>query len=486
MHKIDLQLFYVGGINIAYDKRFQAPSSSIPKKPVKDDDKYRRMGGGSDVRGISPTERSYRAQQRANTIKPPTMPSFNFSGIGGIGPFKASQAYTDAMNYTNSLLQQLNGGRTAYSDKVDELMNTISNRDKFSYDFNTDPLFQNALASAMKSGATAMQDTIGQASALTGGYGSSYATSAANQAYNSYIQDAYAQLPEYYGLALNAYNQEGQELYNQLGMYQTADSTAYGRLADAYSMNLANAQNMYNQEYSNYWDTANYNLSAAKYNADQKYKYDMAKYEKEMDAYDKYLSQFAAYGGGKNAGGSSSGKSTGTEKGLSEPTETQYKKALDAFATGDYEKYRDSIGSGVDKDMLDQYVEQYGQEGAKYAVPTETQYKKALEAYNGGKSSYQAYIDSLPEDIDIDAIDNYVSQYGTAAWGKTFGVTKDTRNGGGANTIDRNDRVRAYDSNGQFTGEEIKMINLYKQLIAEGYTKDEAKAFVMSITGNNR
>lgn len=200
--------------------------------------------------------------------------NYSFSGVGGIGAFKPSQAYTDAMNLTNSLLSQLTSGRTAYSDKVDALMSKIEGREKFSYDFNKDPLFQNALASAMSSGQTAMQDTMGQAAALTGGYGSSYATSAANQAYNDFVKGAYEQLPEYYQLARDAYNQEGQELYNQLGMYQTADNTAYGRLADAYSANLANAQSIYNQEYSNYWDTANYNMSAAKYNADLKYKYD--------------------------------------------------------------------------------------------------------------------------------------------------------------------------------------------------------------------
>jgi hypothetical protein len=48
----------------------------------------------------------------------------------------------------------------------------------------------------MNSGKSAMQDTIGQASALTGGYGSTYATSAGNQAYNAFIEDAYNNLPE--------------------------------------------------------------------------------------------------------------------------------------------------------------------------------------------------------------------------------------------------------------------------------------------------
>ena len=81
-------------------------------------------------------------------------------------------------------------------------MGQIQNRDKFSYDVDNDVLFQQYLASSMASGKTAMQDTMGQASALTGGYGSTYATSAANQQYNAYIQDAYNNLPEYYQMAM--------------------------------------------------------------------------------------------------------------------------------------------------------------------------------------------------------------------------------------------------------------------------------------------
>ena len=200
---------------------------------------------------------------------------YGFGGGGSlsrIGAFQPSEAYNQAMAYTQSLLDQLNSGKTAYSDKVDALMAKIEGREKFSYDFNTDPLFQNALASAMASGQTAMQDTIGQASALTGGYGSSYATSAANQTYNEFVKGAYDKLPDYYNIALNAYNMEGQEMYNQLGMYREADNTAYSRLANAYNANFQNAESIYNKEYSNYWDTANYNRAVDEFNANMAYK----------------------------------------------------------------------------------------------------------------------------------------------------------------------------------------------------------------------
>jgi hypothetical protein len=102
-----------------------------------------------------------------------------------------------------------------------------------------------------------MQDTIGQASALTGGYGSTYATTAGNQAYNSFIQDAYNNLPEYYQMALEAYQMEGDEMYRQLGMLTDADATEYERLYNSWNANFNNTQSMYNRSYGEWQDGVN-------------------------------------------------------------------------------------------------------------------------------------------------------------------------------------------------------------------------------------
>lgn len=172
-------------------------------------------------------------------------------------PYQTPTAVTEAFNYTNQLLQQLSSGRTSYTDQIKALMGDIQSRDKFTYDVDSDPLFQQALASAMSSGKTAMQDTIGQASSLTGGYASTYATSAGNQAYNAYIQDAYANLPAYYEMALEAYQMEGQEMYQQLAMLSDADATEYQRMYDSWSANFSNAQQMYQNSYGEWQDTIN-------------------------------------------------------------------------------------------------------------------------------------------------------------------------------------------------------------------------------------
>lgn len=197
--------------------------------------------------------------------------------------FQTSQAYEDAMKYTNSLLQQLNGGKTTYTDQISQLINDYQNREKFSYDASTDPLFQQMLSSAMRTGNLAMQDTMGQAAALTGGYGSSYSQAVGSNAYNQYLQGAYDRLPDYYQLAMEAYNQEGNNLLNQISLLDSQDSKEYDRLMNAYNANYNNAMNLYNQEYgawqdsvgnaynyagllnSDYWNTMDYNEGIRQY-----------------------------------------------------------------------------------------------------------------------------------------------------------------------------------------------------------------------------
>lgn len=169
--------------------------------------------------------------------------------------YKTPTAVSQADAYLRGALSKIQSGKTSYSDQVRDMISQIQGRDKFSYDVDKDPLFQQALASAMNSGRSAMQDTIGQASALTGGYGSSYATSAANQAYNAFIEDAYDNLPQYYQMALDAYQSEGDEMYRQLGMLTDADEREYGRLINAFDATSAYRNQAYNEAYQQFRDS---------------------------------------------------------------------------------------------------------------------------------------------------------------------------------------------------------------------------------------
>ena len=193
--------------------------------------------------------------------------------------FEESDEWNQANELTQSLMQQLISGKTSYTDSLQDLISQIQNREDFEYDVDKDPLFQQALASAMNSGRSAMQDTIGQASALTGGYGSTYATSAGNQAYNQFIEDAYNNLPEYYQMALEAYQMEGQELYNQFNMLSTADATEYQRMYNSWDASYRNTQDMWNREFSTWeadvnqaFNSANFQLNEHSQLVDNAYK----------------------------------------------------------------------------------------------------------------------------------------------------------------------------------------------------------------------
>lgn len=298
-------------------------------------------------------------------------------GVGGVGGsggiygranFQASDAYNQAMAYTNELLSKLSSGRTSYTDQINALMNDINNRAAFSYDPDNDPLFQQYLASSMESGKTAMTDTMAQASALTGGYGSTYATAAANGAYNNFIQDAYNNLPEYYQTALDTYNAETNNLYNKLGMYNTADQIEYDRLANAYQNNFAMANDIYSKDYSNYWDALEYNTSVDKYNQDLAYKYaslaqDQAQYESSLAASKKAAEAEAA-----------------AANEYVDPTPTQYKDARAAYAEKGIEGVKAYVAMQPNNLNVDKIMDDVMTYGERNVTPEQDLKKYQIKA----------------------------------------------------------------------------------------------------------
>lgn len=122
----------------------------------------------------------------------------------------------------NDAYQRANDQATAIYDK-------IMNRGEFTYDVNKDKLYQQYRELYAQMGRSAMEDTMGQAAALTGGYGSTYSQDAGQQAYNAYLQKLNEVVPELYNAAYNRYNQEGQDLMNLYSMARSNADSAYER-----------------------------------------------------------------------------------------------------------------------------------------------------------------------------------------------------------------------------------------------------------------
>ena len=104
------------------------------------------------------------------------------------------------------------------------------NREAFSYDPEQDSLYQQYREQYLNLGRLAMEDTMGKAAALTGGYGNTYAQTAGQQSYEAYMQQLGSILPELYDRAYDRYTAEGEALYKEAVAYENRRQQAYGEL----------------------------------------------------------------------------------------------------------------------------------------------------------------------------------------------------------------------------------------------------------------
>lgn len=113
--------------------------------------------------------------------------------------------------------QYYGGGNanTPYIEQLNSLYDQIMNRKPFQYDLNGDLLYRQMADQYTQLGQQAMRDTMGQAAALTGGYGNSFAQQVGNQAYQQYMTALNDNIPELYQQALNAYFAQGDQLLQQ-------------------------------------------------------------------------------------------------------------------------------------------------------------------------------------------------------------------------------------------------------------------------------
>lgn len=185
----------------------------------------------------------------------------------------ADPIYETAMNAAQGPAPVYAG---TYENQLSDLFDRISNREKFKYDVNADPLYQGYKDKFIQGGKLAMKDTIGQAAALTGGYGNTYGQQVGQQAYDAYLQRLSDVIPELYGMAYGKYQDEGQQLEDMYALVGQQRDDEYGKYRDAlgdwnYNQNVA--RQMEQEEYER-------QLQAEK-----------TEYQRQMDEYNKRIQE---------------------------------------------------------------------------------------------------------------------------------------------------------------------------------------------------
>ncbi|MBR3975288.1 MAG: hypothetical protein IKJ88_05445, partial [Clostridia bacterium] len=124
----------------------------------------------------------------------------------------------------------------AYQKQADTIYEQIQATPDFKYDFNEDAVFQALKEQYIKDGKLAAENVAGQAAALSGGYGNSYGTIAAGQAYMGAIDNLYDVIPELQESAYAKYqNEKADALTNWQILQNRADTErAYAQDERAY------------------------------------------------------------------------------------------------------------------------------------------------------------------------------------------------------------------------------------------------------------
>ena len=144
----------------------------------------------------------------------------------------SSQDYRNTMEALKESEYSLPEYTSSYDQQINQIYNKIVSREPFSYDPMSDSLYGHYREQYTQLGRQAMRDTMGQAAALTGGYGSSYAQQAGQQEYDSYLQKLGEVLPELYSAAYQRYKDRGESLEQEYQRLLALEQTEYGRYRD--------------------------------------------------------------------------------------------------------------------------------------------------------------------------------------------------------------------------------------------------------------
>lgn len=298
---VNLPKDYYDGTDIGADKTFLSEGSQAKIQEYKD--QWAAANAAGDKAGMDAAHAAAEAiresagyQGGANggayNVLAKDEPMATGGGSGGSSrqePF----SYPSAPSYASK-----------YQSKIDELTAQILNRAAFEYDPEKDPTYQQYKENYTRHGERAMQDTMGQMSARTGGLASSYAGSAAQQTYDNYMGALADKIPELKQLAYSMYMDEGntqranmemlqaleQGDYNKyltlLGQYNTDRSFDYGVYRDDRDFShTLDRESVEDQRYNKEWNyqVGRDQIADSRYEDETAYNRDQDQYAKDMD-----------------------------------------------------------------------------------------------------------------------------------------------------------------------------------------------------------
>ena len=166
-------------------------------------------------------------------------PALDISAPQQIYPaYVESPTVTAAKNALAAQMAKKPTYTSRYRTQLEEILGKIEKREPFSYDINGDALYEQYKDQYIRNGKLATEDVMGQAQAMTGGYGNSFAQTAGNEAYLSYIAQLNSMIPELEERAYGRYQDEGAALLEQYALLAEQEGIDYDRYRNELSLYL--------------------------------------------------------------------------------------------------------------------------------------------------------------------------------------------------------------------------------------------------------
>lgn len=182
--------------------------------------------------GSTTQQRTYQRSDRVNQLYDRAQSAAN-NMPGDYSPSQWVRDYRDKLSEIEA--DKPEPFESQYSDYISSVLDNILNEKDFSYtgqDLMNDDLYKMYSDQYKRNAQLAMQDTMGNAMAATGGYGSSYAQAVGQQAYDNQMAGLNDIAMELADRAYDRYLNDRSNRYNQMGTLIDLDNMDYDRHRD--------------------------------------------------------------------------------------------------------------------------------------------------------------------------------------------------------------------------------------------------------------
>ena len=209
-----------------------------------------------DLNNAQTNEQRLLATEAANQLRK----NYGSFGVGTGSEKTYASSFGSQINQTMDDIANYGPFEYSKAEDYQGLLDRLINREAFSFDPTTDPIYSSYKKAYNREGDRAAANALAAAAAATGGRASSYANVAAQQAGNYYAAKLADMIPELRSQALTEYNNDYSQLLSDISAMsgdRQSEFNVYQDRLNQLQQSLANLQAQDQTDYARYLDELN-------------------------------------------------------------------------------------------------------------------------------------------------------------------------------------------------------------------------------------